>query len=153
MYPNVSFLLIKFRGTECELWFINNLEKVVSLVPQREVAYTFIIYVTFLQKASGQIGMGDPTCAGTWGICVHSGLTRQDTDQGPHVFYRCKNPKPSNQERNKIQITLIFLFSQGFYYLYRQNGKEVSVVNSLLLYITLCHLTFECQIGLLTQAK
>lgn len=96
---------------------------------------------------------GSHLCWNLRNMC-HSGLTRQDTDQGPHVFYRCKNfPKPSNQERNKIQITLIFLFSQGFYYLYRQNGKEVSVVNSLLLYITLCHLTFECQIGLLTQAK
>lgn len=46
-------------------------------------------------------------------MCAHSCLTGQDTDQGSHVFYRCKNPKPSSQERNKVQTTLDFSFQPG----------------------------------------
>lgn len=77
-------------------------------------------------------------------MCAHSCLTREDTDPGPHVFHRCKNPKPLNQERNKVQIS--FLFSQGFCYLYIPNGKGGSIVNSLQLYIKLCNLTLKCHI-------
>lgn len=120
-------------------------------VPQRKVTYIAIICIniTLFQKASGW--MGDPpvpepgeywSCMGLIHVCS---FVPHMTGHRPRA--RCKSPKPSNQERNKVQIS--FLFSRGFCYLYVPNGKEGSVLHSLELYIKLCHLTFKCQIILL----